>query len=293
MTEARASGKGRILEWLAEALAQHLGEALELMTGESAQVAWTTSEAGPPPEQTSWWRQSFSLASGAEIWIGAPEASWSEIGSHVLQAAGIEPASEADRKNTYQEILGQAFASLARTLSERVGREITAEEGGEAEPPEPPETSAVVDLTLSDGAPLSLWAVFSRPLLAALEQPVAGEKNTSLVAPEQEAGAPAPQERTAATASRSSGGGGRTLDLLLEVEMPVSVSFGRAQLPLRDVLKLTTGSIIELNRTVNEPVEVIVNNCVIARGEVVVIEGNYGIRIQQIISRQERLRTLK
>jgi flagellar motor switch protein FliN/FliY len=48
-----------------------------------------------------------------------------------------------------------------------------------------------------------------------------------------------------------------------------------------------------LNRSVSEPVEVIVNKCVIARGEVVVIEGNYGVRIDQIISRQDRLRTLK
>ena len=72
----------------------------------------------------------------------------------------------------------------------------------------------------------------------------------------------------------------------------MSVSFGRAQVPLKDVLKLTTGSIVELNRSILEPVEVIVNNCVIARGEVVVVEGNFGVRIQQVISRQERLRTL-
>ena len=70
------------------------------------------------------------------------------------------------------------------------------------------------------------------------------------------------------------------------------MSFGRAQVPLKDVLKLTTGSVVELNRAVSEPVEVIVNNCVIARGEVVVVEGNFGVRIQQVISRQERLRTL-
>jgi flagellar motor switch protein FliN/FliY len=74
--------------------------------------------------------------------------------------------------------------------------------------------------------------------------------------------------------------------------MPVSVSFGRAQLPLRDVIKLTTGSIVELNRNVRDPVEVIINNCVIARGEVVVVEGNYGIRIHQIVSRAERIRSL-
>ena len=84
----------------------------------------------------------------------------------------------------------------------------------------------------------------------------------------------------------------RTFELLLDVELPVSVSFGRAQVALKDVLKLTTGSIVELNRSILEPVEVIVNNCVIARGEVVVVEGNFGVRVHHVISRQERLRTL-
>ncbi|MGH9659170.1 MAG: flagellar motor switch protein FliN, partial [Bryobacteraceae bacterium] len=83
-----------------------------------------------------------------------------------------------------------------------------------------------------------------------------------------------------------------TLDLLMEVELPVSISFGRAHLPLRKVMKLNSGSIVELNRTISEPVEVIVNNCVIARGEVVVVNGNYGVRIDQVVSREERLRTL-
>ncbi len=84
-----------------------------------------------------------------------------------------------------------------------------------------------------------------------------------------------------------------TFDLLLDVELPVSVSFGGAEVLLKDVLKLTTGSIIELNRSVSEPVELIVNNCVIARGEVVVVDGNFGVRIQHVISRQDRLRSLK
>jgi flagellar motor switch protein FliN/FliY len=84
----------------------------------------------------------------------------------------------------------------------------------------------------------------------------------------------------------------RTFNLLMGVELPVSVSFGHVQLPLKDVLKLTAGSIIELNRQVDELVEVIVNNCVVARGEVVVVEGNYGVRIHQIMTRQERLESL-
>lgn len=82
-----------------------------------------------------------------------------------------------------------------------------------------------------------------------------------------------------------------TLDLLLDVELPVSVSFGRTQMPLQQVLKWTSGSIVELESTVNEPVEVVVNNCVIARGEVVVVDGNYGVRVQQIVSRAERLQS--
>ena len=85
----------------------------------------------------------------------------------------------------------------------------------------------------------------------------------------------------------------RTFDLLLDVELPVSVSFGHAQLPLKDVLKLTTGSIVELSRAVVEPVDIVVNNCVIAKGEVVVVEGNFGVRIQHVVSRSERLRTLQ
>jgi flagellar motor switch protein FliN/FliY len=94
----------------------------------------------------------------------------------------------------------------------------------------------------------------------------------------------APQRRTSAPA---------TMDLILDVELPVSISFGQTELPMKDVLKLTTGSIVELNRGVNDPVEVMVNHCLIARGEVVVVEGNYGVRIQYIASRMDRIRSMR
>ena len=86
--------------------------------------------------------------------------------------------------------------------------------------------------------------------------------------------------------------GSRTFDLLMDVEMPVSVSFGRAQILLKDVLKLAAGSIVELNRTVAEPVDILINGKVIAQGEVVIVEGNFGVRIQSVISRKQRLETL-
>jgi len=107
--------------------------------------------------------------------------------------------------------------------------------------------------------------------------------------PHGDARAPGPETPDASHVALRS----RTLELLLDVDLPVSISFGKAELPMRDVLKLTTGSIVELNCGANEPVEVLVNHCPIARGEVVVVEGNYGVRIQQIISRQERIRSLR
>jgi flagellar motor switch protein FliN/FliY len=86
-------------------------------------------------------------------------------------------------------------------------------------------------------------------------------------------------------------GGSKTLDLLMDVALPVSVSFGKTSLEIREVLKLNTGSVVELDRLISEPVEVIVNNCVIARGEVVVVDGNYGVRVTHLASRADRMRS--
>jgi flagellar motor switch protein FliN len=77
------------------------------------------------------------------------------------------------------------------------------------------------------------------------------------------------------------------LNFLLDMKLPLSVSFGSAQLPLKDVLKLTIGASVELNRVTGDPVEMIVNDRVIARGEMVVVDGNYGVRVKQILGRGE------
>lgn len=82
------------------------------------------------------------------------------------------------------------------------------------------------------------------------------------------------------------------IDRLLEVEMNVTVRFGRAEVPLRDIVRYGVGSMIELNRSIDEPVELLVNNFPFARGEVVVIDGYYGVRVTEIGSEEDRSRTL-
>lgn len=82
------------------------------------------------------------------------------------------------------------------------------------------------------------------------------------------------------------------MERLLDVEMNVTVRFGKTEMPLREIVRFGVGSMIELNRTVDEPVELLVNNFSFARGEVVVIDGYYGVRITEIGSPEERSKTL-
>jgi flagellar motor switch protein FliN len=77
----------------------------------------------------------------------------------------------------------------------------------------------------------------------------------------------------------------RHLDMLMNVDLPVTISFGTTEMALADVLRLTTGSIVEFNHPLSEPVNIIVNNCLVARGEVVVVDANYGVRVSEVISR--------
>ncbi|MFZ4583732.1 MAG: flagellar motor switch protein FliN [Acidimicrobiia bacterium] len=84
-----------------------------------------------------------------------------------------------------------------------------------------------------------------------------------------------------------SGAVDRALELLNDVEMEVTAELGRRRLSVRDLLALTPGSVVELDRAAGSPVDVLVNGRVIARGEVVVIDEEFGIRISEVIGRDE------
>ena len=82
------------------------------------------------------------------------------------------------------------------------------------------------------------------------------------------------------------------LDLLMDIPLEISVELGRVKMVVRDVLDLGAGSIIEIDKAAGEPVDVLVNGRVVARGEVVVIEDNFGVRITEILNPQERMSRL-
>ena len=82
-----------------------------------------------------------------------------------------------------------------------------------------------------------------------------------------------------------------TMDLLMDMELPVMVRFGSTRMLMRDLLKLTAGSIVEFNRSPENPVEILVNRRIVARGSAVVVDGNYGVRISEIAPAREAWNT--
>jgi flagellar motor switch protein FliN len=84
----------------------------------------------------------------------------------------------------------------------------------------------------------------------------------------------------------------RNLDLLLDIELGVTLRFGSRQMLLKEILELSSGSVVELDRRVEEPVEMLIDGRVIARGEVVIVGGNYGLRILQVASEGEKVACL-
>lgn len=261
----------KISDWLAQEWARQIGPALSALTGEAVQAEAAGADAERPAADALHIVRRLRESPEAVLRIAVSPELWQTAGEAVLRGAGLPAGDESEIRNAFLEAAQQSLGQLAVSLANRLGREVSwnEDDGGAAQ-----DAGAEWAAVEVSGA-----GIHGRAWVAASSGFVLEDVREETPAAEAgEAAAPAPRRPM--------------LDLLMEVELPVSITFGRTQLRLKDAVKLTSGSIVELNRSIIEPVEVIVNNCVIARGEVVVYEGNYGVRIQQIVSREERLRTL-
>jgi len=98
---------------------------------------------------------------------------------------------------------------------------------------------------------------------------------------------------TTETASPDTTGSDVSLDMILDVPVTLSLEIGRTRMPIRNLLQLNQGSVIELERGAGEPLDVYVNGTLIAHGEVVVINDRFGMRLTDVVSPSERIRRLK
>ncbi|MFQ5499011.1 MAG: flagellar motor switch protein FliN [Candidatus Zixiibacteriota bacterium] len=84
----------------------------------------------------------------------------------------------------------------------------------------------------------------------------------------------------------------KNIDLLMDVNLPVSIELGRTKMSISDILALGPGSVVELSKLAGEPVDLLVNYKIVARGEVVVVDENFGVRVTQLLTPEERLKAL-
>lgn len=98
---------------------------------------------------------------------------------------------------------------------------------------------------------------------------------------------------SSAGAGNSDHGDGRNLKMILDIPLKVTVELGRTKMPVSDLLNLTQGSVIELSKLAGDPMEVLVNDKLIARGEAVVVNEKFGVRLTDIISPTERVESLR
>lgn len=103
----------------------------------------------------------------------------------------------------------------------------------------------------------------------------------------------APLESFEGASGFDSQGDTPNLDVILDIPVNISMEVGSTQIPIRNLLQLNQGSVIELDRLAGEPLDVLVNGTLIAHGEVVMVNEKFGIRLTDVVSQQERIQRLK
>lgn len=214
---------------------------------EGTSVTWTTGHDEFAPGLI-WGSTALSVDPAATALAGAPDTTWHAFGQ------AYETATGEAAENDFAILNG----AILKAAQERFGAAASCEPTLPAEAPESAGPHARIAIQFG-GQPLELTMALSQELIDAL------------------GGAP-PAEKPLPKANPLN-----AVDRLLHIEVPVSVALGRAHMRMRDVLSLTSGSIVELEQELGDKVEVRVNDCVIARGEMVAVEGNYGVRIIELV----------
>jgi flagellar motor switch protein FliN/FliY len=191
-----------------------------------------------------------------------------------LMGMDEDPAADAV-VDTLSEVVGQAVGGLGQQPVAG-GARIRVEGAAQKSAALPGDAPAVFDVAMDDGTSLRFGCWI------ALEE---GEAKAAVVA---DAAPTSPAGRASAPPAPAHD----NLDVILDIELPLTVRFGRAEMTLQALTQVGPGSVIDLDRSPDEPVEVLINEKVIARGEVVVVAGNYGVRVTEVTSAADRIRSL-
>jgi flagellar motor switch protein FliN len=186
----------------------------------------------------------------------------------------------ADQKSGWAEILNEVASAAAGEMLAQTGKKCRVEKFEEA----PGESKVSCAFQLKSGE--KAWTILVRdevraPKVAAAP-PAPPPPAQATAPPAAPAAAPLPSP------SLSAG-----IELLLDVELEASLRFGCKELPLADILDLGPGDVVQLDRNVADPVDLIVGDKIVARGEVVLVNGNFGLRVTEVASPTKRLESIR
>jgi flagellar motor switch protein FliN/FliY len=244
--------KQQIISGLLDAFTRAVSEALAETGPEEIRVNWSlTPLTQDDADSWTWWSGGLSTHPGANFFIGAPQETWEKLG---------RGGSSGNNQENASALISRCFA---KSVEEHFGNRAAAQDSGPSGAPSGDWTRIAIEIRYPAG-----------------EWPAAG----CVLSPEFEAALGGLEKAQPAASVSSPAGRMKPSDMLMHVQVPVSVSFGATQIRMKDLLNLTAGSIVELDQALHDNVEVRVNNRVIARGEVVAVDGHYGVRVLELVS---------
>lgn len=247
--------KNELVSGILDAFTRAVSDALAATGPEEIRVTWSLTPLPQDDAETwTWWSGGLSTHPGANFFIGAPEEAWEKLG---------RGGSSGNTREDASALISRCFA---KAVEEHFGNRAAAQDAGPSVAPSTDWTRIAIEIRYPAGE----WPAAGCVLSPEFEEALKGA--------EKQSGAP-----ISAPAS-SPAGRMKPSDMLMHVQVPVSVSFGATQIRMKDLLNLTAGSVVELDQALHDNVEVRVNDRVIARGEVVAVDGHYGVRVLELIS---------
>jgi flagellar motor switch protein FliN/FliY len=249
--------------------------------------------AGAVGDYQSFVSLSYGELPGEIMVIGLKNKLVSIISNMMIGLDSFKDEITADDKDAFVEAVNQMFSACQVPLKEAFDLDMRFKDIAFVESGDPfePITSSTVQV----------WDT-------SMELPDIAEETFVIVAPEKFAAIAADEEEAVEEISLDTGVEkptvttsrvftpsqfeGTNIDMLMDVELPVTVRIGTTEMKLIDIMRLGLGSIIELEKMVDDPVEILANQKLVAKGEVVVCDGNYAVKITEVQSREERIRSL-
>jgi flagellar motor switch protein FliN len=264
---------------------ESLRQVLEQIRSEPFTLRSLSSEEGNPYSEAAagmWLRFSAEkrLRGEQALFVSKADAL---VLAGILMFEPPDPTAEldAERADAAAELLRQAAGSAATALGSKLGEEVGLVFQANDRPPWTPAVHVAMRCVGAQGSAVSVH-LFLSPELADAIQPSAEESEVS----------PRDQSRTT-NSFRQDSPNAANLRFLRDVELEVYLRLGERQLLVRDVLDLGRGGVVELDQQLQDPVDLLVGQKVVARGQLVIVDGNYGLRVTEIVAREERLESVR